>query len=126
MLRLPPRARLLTLAVIMSNVAGNALLSAGMKAGGSYMSAALNPAVIAGIALLILWTLARMALLSWADLSYVLPVTALGYVLTAGVSAVFLHEHVSPTRWAASGLIFAGVALAGATAPRTTRENSAK
>ena len=34
------------------------------------------------MSLLILWMLSRMTLLSWADLTYVLPVTALGYVLT--------------------------------------------
>ena len=36
-----------------------------------------------GVALLIVWTLTHMALLSWADLSYVMPVTAIGYVVTA-------------------------------------------
>ena len=35
------------------------------------------------MALLIVWTFAHMALLSWADLSYVMPVTAIGYVVTA-------------------------------------------
>ena len=33
-----------------------------------------------------------MALLSWADLSYVLPVTAIGYVLVALVGRVFLQS----------------------------------
>ena len=41
-----------------------------------YIKAIFNPWVLVGIALLILWTLSRMALLSWADLSYVLPVTS--------------------------------------------------
>ena len=37
--------------------------------------------VAGGIGLLILWLLTRMALISWADLSFVLPVTSIGYVL---------------------------------------------
>ena len=62
-----------------------------------------------GVSLLILWLLARMTLLSWADLTYVLPVTALGYVLTALVAHLFLHEQVSLSRWAGIALIIAGV-----------------
>jgi len=41
-----------------------------------------------------------MALLSWADLSYVLPVTSVGYVLAALAGRLFLSEQVSPARWA--------------------------
>jgi drug/metabolite transporter (DMT)-like permease len=116
---LPPRARLLALLVILSNLAGNALLSKGMR-GGELPWALLQPFTIAGIALLILWTVARASLLSWADLSYVLPLTAVGYVLTAVVGAAFLGEHVTPIRWAATFLIVAGIVLAGLTPARTT------
>ena len=45
--------------------------------------------------LLILWLLSRMTLLSWADLSYVLPVTSIGYVLVALAGELFLHEAIS-------------------------------
>src|SRR4051794_35575443 len=79
----------------------------------------LRPSVIAGVVLLIVWTLARATLMSWADLSYILPVTAIGYILTAVVGSVFLHEQVSPARWAATLLIVAGVVLAGTTRART-------
>jgi len=72
------------------------------------------------IALLIVWTLSRMALLSWADLSYVLPVTSVGYVLSAVAGRVILHEQISPARWAGVVLIMAGVALVGRTAHNTT------
>jgi uncharacterized membrane protein len=63
--------------------------------------------------------LARMALLSWADLSYVLPVTSIGYVLTAVVGRIFLGEQVTPQRWLGTVLIMAGTALVGSTAVRT-------
>ena len=61
-----------------------------------------------------------MTLLSWADLSYVLPVTAIGYVLVALVGRLFLAEQISIKRWAGIGLIVAGVALVSlGTPPRT-------
>ena len=48
-----------------------------------YITVLFRPWVALGVLLLILWLLSRMALLSWADLSYVLPVTSIGYVLVA-------------------------------------------
>lgn len=115
----PAKVHLLTAVVIVSNLAGNTLLSHGMH-GNSGLDAFLRPATVAGILLLIFWTLIRATLLSWADLSYVLPVTAMGYVLTAVTGAVFLGEKVSGLRWAATLLIVAGIVLAGTTSPRTT------
>ena len=122
--RLRLKTRLLAVVVILSNVAGNFLLSRGMKAG----DAILNQWVVMGVSLLILWMLSRMALLSWADLSYVLPVTALGYVLTALAGRLLLGEHVSLGRWAGIALIVGGVALVGGTPIRTTpaREKEAR
>jgi len=117
-----PATLLLLVAVILSNVAGNFVLTLGMKnapPGAGPVSALLHPLVIAGIALLIGWTLMRIKLLGLADLSYVLPVTAVGYVLNAIAGAVFLHEQVSPQRWAGTLLIVAGAALTARTAATT-------
>jgi drug/metabolite transporter (DMT)-like permease len=50
-----------------------------------------------------------MTALSWADLTYVLPATSLGYVLLALIAKYFLHEQVSPLRWLGIALISAGV-----------------
>ncbi|MEP7361985.1 MAG: hypothetical protein ABI972_01920 [Acidobacteriota bacterium] len=100
--------------VVLSNLAGNLCLNWGMKQSGEL----LQPAVVAGVALLIVWTLARMALLSWADLSFVLPVTAVGYVLSAAAGMVFFGEHVAAERWAGAALVTVGAALVGAEAPR--------
>jgi drug/metabolite transporter (DMT)-like permease len=72
-----------------------------------------NPWVALGVILLILWMLSRMALLSWADLSYVLPVTSFGYVLNALLGRFLLGEQVSPQRWAGTLLIVAGTTLVG-------------
>ncbi len=85
-----------------------------------YVRAMLNPFVAIGIAALILAVLARMALLSLADLSFVLPVTAVGYVVTVVIGKTFLHETVSNQRWLGAVLIFAGAALVGSTSRNTT------
>jgi uncharacterized membrane protein len=115
-----PRTALLILVVILTNVAGNLALSAGMKgSAASPLAALLNPYVAGGIALLILWTLSRMALLSRADLSYVLPVTALGYVLNAIAGRYLLAESINAERWAGTVLIVIGAVLAGSTKPDT-------
>jgi uncharacterized membrane protein len=60
--------------------------------------------------------------LSWADLSYVLPVTSIGYALVALSGSIFLHETVSLTRWAGIFLIVAGVVIVGRTEVNTTRK----
>jgi drug/metabolite transporter (DMT)-like permease len=98
--------------VVLSNAFGNLLLDIGVH--GSFIW------VVAGVLLLILWMLSRMTLLSWADLSFVLPVTAVGYVLTALLGYLFLNETVSLKRWAGTLLIFAGVALVGRTAEKSS------
>ena len=79
----------------------------------------LEPAVAVGVVMLILALLVRMALLSLADLSFVLPVTAVGYILAALLGKLVLHEVVTTQRWIGVLMIFAGAALAGS-APHVT------
>jgi uncharacterized membrane protein len=86
----------------------------------AYIRAVFNPYVALGIALLLVWLFAQMALLSWADLSYVLPVTSIGYVLSALVGKLFMHESITGWRWAGILLIVAGVMLVARTAPHHT------
>jgi drug/metabolite transporter (DMT)-like permease len=110
--------------VVLSNVFGNFFLKKGMPAElptpWSYITVLFQPWVALGVVLLILWMMSRMTLLSWADLSYVLPVTAVGYVLLALVGHVFLAEQIPLKRWAGIVLIVAGVAMVSlGTAPRT-------
>ena len=85
-----------------------------------YLCAMVDPFVALGIAMLILALLTRMALLSLADLSFVLPVTAVGYVLAALFGQVFLHEVVTAQQWLGTVLIFMGSGLVGTTAQNTT------
>jgi drug/metabolite transporter (DMT)-like permease len=97
--------------------AGDSMLSHGMKQTGSIslnhlqsvIFAILNPWVAVGILLLLAFFASYMHALSWADLTYVLPATSLGYVLLALVAKFVLHEQVSPLRWLGIALITAGV-----------------
>ena len=111
----------MTAVVVLANVVGNFSMGWGMKhrlANESLLSALVNPFVIAGILLLIFWTLSRITLLSLADLSYVLPVTSIGYVLSALAGWLFLHEGITRERAAGIALITAGTVLVGRTTPK--------
>src|SRR5262249_10233793 len=127
--RLQWKTRIFALIVILSNAFGNFSLTWGMRhrpealtlSPLSYISAIFSPWVSFGICLLILWLLARMALLSWADLSYVLPVTSLGYVANALIGRFFLHEQIAPARWFGTLLIIAGTTLVGLSHPQTSK-----
>jgi len=87
-----------------------------------YLRSLFDPFVATGVILLIVALLARLALLSVADLSFVLPMTAIGYLVAALLGRVILHEAVSPQRWLAVILIFAGAALVSSTPHDTTGE----
>ncbi len=126
--RLHPKVIILTLIVVFSNVIGNFSLSRGMRGTDphvfdsplGYIQVLFNPWVAVGVVLLLLWMFSQMALLSFADLSYVLPVTSIGYVLSAVAGKVFLYEQISPARWTGVLLIMAGVFLVGRTTHSTT------
>src|SRR4051794_26854096 len=114
--RLRLKTWICALVVVLSNVFGNFFMKRGLtgplETPLEYITVLFRPYVALGVGLMILWTLSRMALLSWADLSYVLPVTAIGYVLVAIVGRVLLDEQISSARWAGIVLIMAGGALA--------------
>jgi drug/metabolite transporter (DMT)-like permease len=102
--------------------AGDSLLARGMKQLGSMslhnlsglLLAILNPWVTAGILLLLAFFACYISALSWADLTYVLPATSLGYVLVALIARFGFHEEISPTRWLGIALIAAGVGFVAA------------
>ncbi len=91
-----------------------------------YLRAMLNPYVLGGVAALIVALLVRMVLLSLSDLSFVLPVTAIGYVIATFLGKTVLHEEVSSTRWLGTVLIFIGAALTSSTVQTTARVQEAR
>ncbi len=116
----------LLLAVILLKPFSNLFLAWGMRSfpdalfvdPAACLRVVTNPFIAVGIAMQILWLLMRMALLSVEDLSFVLPVTAVGYVLSTILARVCLHEQVSVMRWLGTGVIFLGTALVSFTMRR--------
>ena len=82
-------------------------------------TAVINPWILTGIGFLIGFLASYVTALSWADLSYVSPATAISYVLMALLAKVFLHEHVTRSHWLGIALITLGVGFV-ATAPSLT------
>jgi drug/metabolite transporter (DMT)-like permease len=114
---LTPRRYLVLLAIVFCAAVGDVLLSVGMKQIGAIsparwfdlLFALRNPFVALGILCLLGFFGSYLTALSWADLTYVLPATSLGYVIVALLSKFFLHENVSVSRWLGIALISAGV-----------------
>ena len=111
---------------------GNVLLSKGMKEVGeiidfspaallsSFLKTFTNGSIWLGIVSLLVFFVSYLLLLSWADLSYVQPASAIGYAMVALLGYLLLGESVSPTRWIGVLFICGGVALVGGTDPSTT------
>src|SRR5262249_47253386 len=78
-----------------------------------------TPHIWLGILILGIFFGLYLAALSWADLSFVLPVTAFGYALNAFMSWKLLGEQVSLTRWIGTMVICVGVAVVSNTEQRT-------
>lgn len=108
---------LLLLAVMLTASVGDTLLSHGMREVGPVsiahlgllLHALLNPFVLAGILCLLGFFGSYLYALSWADLTFVLPATAFGYVVVALLSHFWLGEHISSSRWVGILLIVGGV-----------------
>lgn len=107
------------LAIACCNGTGDVLLKRGMENLGEIhlnhwthiFNAFIDPWIILGILFLAGFFYSYLTALSWADLTFVLPASAFGYVVTAFLSRFFLHETVSAWRWAGILLITCGVGL---------------
>ncbi len=108
---------------------GDGLLSRGMRDVGPVsfthpsllLRALLNPWVLTGIAVLISFMGSYMTALSWADLTFVQPATAFGNVITAWIGRIWLHEAITPMRWAGIACIVIGVGFVANGPSRTER-----
>lgn len=107
---------------------GDSLLSYGMKQVGNIslsdfgglLLAISNPWVGLGIIFLLGFLVSYMSALSWADLTYVLPASSLGYVLLALIARFALHERISVMRWVGIALVSSGVGFV-TTGPEITK-----
>lgn len=124
------KTAIVTLVVIGTNVFANYALTLGLRQVGvveswspwPYIHAFARPWVAIGVVFMIAWLTTRLSLLSWADLTYVLPVTSFSYVLSAAVGAFYVREQVSALRWAGISIITVGILLVVLTYPNTTTE----
>jgi len=106
---------------MLAQAGGDVCLSQGMRGLGGTLQLAeremislilgglASPTIWLGMGLLGVFFGLYAAALSWADLSFVLPATAFGYVINVACGYYFLHEAVTPARWAGSLLICLGV-----------------
>lgn len=115
------RVLLVMLLAVSAVSLGEALLSRGMKqsnttVGGFWLQVrgvVLNRYVVAGTLLLVTYFVLTSLALRWADLSFVLPLTALSFVLDAILARYYLAENVTPVRWLGAAIIAIGVGLVG-------------
>jgi uncharacterized membrane protein len=114
--------------LVISNTLGNLFLALGIKAMPefepgrifTYAGKILSDGWFAGgLALMIIWMVAQLSMFTWADLSYVLPMTASSYALSAILAKFFLGEDISTVRWAGIALVSFGVILVAETPPWT-------
>lgn len=111
------RKYLVLAGVALFSAIGDSLLSRGMKEVGSIslshlprlMLVITDPWVALGILFLLTFFSCYMVALSWADLTYVLPASSLGYVLLALIAKYQLHEQITTGRWLGIVLITIGV-----------------
>jgi drug/metabolite transporter (DMT)-like permease len=89
------------------------------------ISAVRDPWIVLGILFLIAFFAAYMSALSWADLTYVLPATSIGYVVLALIAKFVLHEQVTLLRWVGILLISAGVSFVAGGPALTPRHDPA-
>lgn len=118
---------------ILTNSFGNLLLAIGMDRMPAFGHVALSqylwalltdPFLLPGAALTAIYAFAQLSLFSWADLSFVVPCTALSYVLSTVLAEFILGESVDLARWAGVLLITFGVGLVAKTPVATTAHGS--
>jgi len=126
-LRSYPKTYLMISLMVIFGPLGNALLKKGMDSVGTVVG--LNAAQLLhllgrvlssgtiwlGIASLLTFFVANMLVLTWADYSYVMPVSAVAYGIVAMLGHFLLGESVSTVRWIGIVVICLGVLIAGQT-----------
>lgn len=109
--------------VVLGGSAGDVFITKGMKQVGEIstvhprkllwigLSALRNVNFLIGILFMACSFFAFLAVLSWADLSFVLPATSLSFVITTIGAKFVLNEEITRLRLAGTLLVCLGVAL---------------
>jgi ceramide glucosyltransferase len=113
----------MVLIIVFSNAAGDVFLTRGMKQVGDLSAfgrlellraikrIAGNLNFILGVLCLAVSFFSFLAVLSWANLSFVVPATAIVYAVTVLGAKFILREQIDGMRWAGTLLVCLGVAL---------------
>ena len=113
----------LVLVAVLLGGTGHVMLSKGMKTVGDLTEATssklgpmitravTSPWVLLGVALQASFFFLYLTLLSRAEVSQLLPMTAMDYIVVALLAQWLLAEAVTPARWAGIGFIAVGVLL---------------
>jgi drug/metabolite transporter (DMT)-like permease len=119
--------------MIVAGTIGDVLISKGMKEVGEITSphpvewlriatrAARNPSFAAGVVAQVVYFSCFSAVLSWTDVSVVVPIGAVSFLFTAFLAQHALGEHVTPQRWAGTSLIVIGIMLVARSHPPPTQ-----
>lgn len=114
---------IMVLLIVLSNAAGDVLLTRGMKTIGDVSamsprqllglvtSILRNRDFVLGVVCLAISFFSFLTVLSWADLSFVVPATSIFYVVSILGAKFILKEEINGMRWAGTLLVFLGVAL---------------
>jgi drug/metabolite transporter (DMT)-like permease len=109
--------------VILASSLGDVLIAKGMKRVGEISTLRLrelawigksivcNAPFLLGLLCMAISFGAFLALLSWADLSFVVPATSLSFVVTTLGAKWLLQERIDHLRWIGTLLVCVGVAL---------------
>ena len=121
------KTMVLVLLAVLIGGTGHVLLSKGMKTVGDLTEAPASmlgamtaralssPWLLLGVALQATFFVMYLTLLSRANVSQVLPLTAIDYIVVALLARLLLAEPVTPARWAGIVLIAAGAVLVSRT-----------
>lgn len=118
----------------LSAATGEVLMSYGMKRGGQIditapsqwvglvLSVVRNPYVLIGVVLLAIFFFLYLASLSWADISFVMPLTAMSFIFAAFMAKFVLKEDVSWLRWIGTVVIVLGIIIVAMDNKQLTEE----
>ena len=114
---------IMVLVIVLSNSAGDICITRGMKQIGEVSTVSPrellfiakkvlgNKYFLLGVLFLAVSFFSFLAVLSWADLSFIIPATAIVYAVSLVGAKFFLHEEINRLRWAGTILVCLGVAL---------------
>lgn len=105
--------------IVFCTSAANVLITKGMKQVGDISTMKIhllqrilkNRSYLISIGLMTLSFIAFLMILSWSDVSLIIPATSLEYVLSTLGAKFILKERISSLRWAGTVFVCIGVAL---------------